>query len=77
MGNGLLNRQGYMDQVRARFNLRNGVANVGFCIDGTHIPYKPNSGEHAQDFKNYEQWTSLLCIGFINSLYLFVDLESF
>jgi hypothetical protein len=75
MGNGLLNRPGYMDNVRARFNLRNGVANVALCIDGTHIPYKPNSGEHEHDFKNYKQWTSLLCIGFINSLYLFVDLD--
>jgi hypothetical protein len=36
-----------------RFCLRNGVANVSLCIDGTHIPYKPNSGEHEQDFKNY------------------------
>ncbi len=42
MGNRLLNRPGYMDQiqVQAQFRLRNGVANVVLCIDGTHIPYK-------------------------------------
>jgi hypothetical protein len=75
MGPELLNSPGYMEKLRSRFHLRHGFPIVGLCIDGTHIPYTPNSGEHEQVFKNYKQWISLLCIGFINSLYLFVDID--
>ena len=48
MGPELLNSPGYMEKVRSRFHLHHGFPNVGLCIDGTHIPYTPNSGEHEQ-----------------------------
>jgi hypothetical protein len=75
MGDAILQSDGYLDDVRARFHARNGYPNVAGCIDGTHIPYKPNFGEHEADFKNYKQWTSLLCIAFVNSQHLFVDID--
>ena len=63
-----------MERVRAGFQKRRGVPYVSLCVDGSHIPYKPNSGEDEQAFMNYKQWTSLLCVGYINSLHLSVDM---
>ena len=76
MGDGIFNGlPNYMEECRARFHARHGFPNVGGCIDGTHIPYNPNSGECEEDFKNYKNWTSMLCIAFVNSFYLFVDMD--
>ena len=75
MGEALLEEDGYMDGCRERFRLRNGFPLVGAAIDGTHIPYEPNSGESEQEYKNYKMWTSMLCIGMVNSHHMFVDLD--
>jgi hypothetical protein len=76
MGNAIIDSlPNYMEEVRSRFHSRHAFPNVGGCIDGTHVPYTPNSGECEEDFKNYKNWTSLLCIAFINSFYLFVDID--
>ncbi len=48
---------------------------VSLCVDRSHIPYKPNSGEDKQAFMNYKQWNSLLCMDYVNSLLLFVDMD--
>jgi hypothetical protein len=56
-----------MEECRARFHARHVFPNVGGCIDGTHVPYTPNSGENEEDFKNYKGWTSVLCIAFVNT----------
>ena len=44
MGDAILNERNYMRDCRARFHARNGFPNVAGCVDGTHIPYKPNFG---------------------------------
>ena len=75
MGKGLLQQPGYMERFRAGFQKRCGVPYVSLCVDSSHIPYKPNSGEDEQAFMNYKQWTSLLCVGYVNSLHLFVDMD--
>ncbi len=72
MGEALLEEDGYMDGCRERFRLRNGFPFVGAAIDGTYIPYEPNSGESEQNYKNYKMWTS---IGMVNSHHMCVDLE--
>ena len=76
MGKGLLQQPGYMERVRAGFQKRRVVPYVSLCVDGSLIPYKPNSGDDEQAFMNYKQleWTSLLCVGYINSLHLSVDM---
>ena len=65
-----------MERVRAGFQKRRGVPYVSLCVDGSLIPYQPNSGDDKQAFMNYKQleWTSLLCVGYINSLHLSVDM---
>ena len=70
MGESLLKEDGYMEGCRERFRLRNGFPYVGAAIDGAHIPYSPNSGESEQSYKNYKMWTSLLCIGMVNSYHM-------
>ena len=76
MGDGIFKMlPNYMEECRSRFHSRHAFPNVGGCIDGTHVPYTPNSGECEEDFKNYKGWTSLLCIAFVNSFYLFVDID--
>ncbi len=75
MGEALLTKDKYMDGCRERFRLRNGFPLVGAAIDGTHIPYKPNSEESEQSYKNYKMWTSMLCIGMGNSCHMFVDMD--
>ena len=55
MGDALLKERDYIQNCRARFQARNGFPNVVGCIDGTHIPYKPNFGEFEADYKNYKQ----------------------
>ncbi len=75
MGPALLNQEGYMENNRARFSLRNGFPYVGAAIDGTHVPYVPNAGEYEQDYKNYKMWTSMLCIGIVNSNHVFLDMD--
>ena len=76
MGDAILNADdAYIEKCRTRFHARHGFPKVAGCIDGTHIPYKPNNGEFEADYKNYKQWTSLLCIAFVNSYHLFVDID--
>jgi hypothetical protein len=75
MAGSLLEENGYMDSCRERFRLRNAFPFVGAAIDGTHVPYKPNSGDVAQSYKNYKMWTSMLCIGMVNSNHMFVDID--
>ena len=48
---------------------------IGAAVDGTHVPYFPNSGESQQDYKNYKMWCSMLCIGIVNSQHCFLDLD--
>ena len=75
MGPALLEQEGYMKSNRERFRLRNGMPYIGAAVDGTHVPYFPNSGESQQDYKNYKMWCSMLCIGIVNSQHCFLDMD--
>ena len=76
MGYGILEQSPtYMENCRSRFHARHGFPMVGAAIDGTHVPYAPNSPEEALICKNYKMWTSLLNIAVVNSYYCFVELD--
>ena len=52
MGDAILNADdAYIEKCRTRFHARHGFPKVAGCIDGTHIPYKPNNGEFEADYK--------------------------
>jgi hypothetical protein len=65
----------YFANLHQRFESCRGVPHVGGCLDGTHVPYKPNSGEREDKYKNYKGWTSILCIALVNSYHCFVDID--
>ena len=58
--------------VRSEFASRRGLTNISMAVDGTHIPFRPPE-EHANDYRNYKGWHSVLAVAFVNSFYLFVD----
>ena len=63
MGYGILEQSPtYMEDCRARFHARYGFPMVGAAIDGSHVPYHPNSPAEAMNCKNYKMWASLLNI---------------
>jgi hypothetical protein len=75
MGYGILEQSPtYMENCRSRFHARHGFPMVGAAIDGTHVPYVPNSPAEALVCKNYNFWTSFLNIAVVNSYYCFVKL---
>jgi hypothetical protein len=46
IGDGILKQPEYIRKVTARFQARRGMPYVAAALDGSQIPYKPNSGEH-------------------------------
>jgi len=58
-----------------RFAERRGIANVGGAVDGTHVPWAPESEEHMEQFRNYKGWYSILVVAAVNSFYMFVDAD--
>eukprot|EP00951_Prasinocladus_malaysianus_P017943 scaffold142167_cov15-Prasinocladus_malaysianus.AAC.1 len=57
------------------FAARQGIENVGAAVDGSHIPFQPESLDYMEDFHNYKGWYSILIIALVNSQYLFMDAE--
>ena len=58
MGDGIFNMlPNYMKECRSRFHSWHAFPNVGGCIrciDGTQVPYTPNTGECEENFKTYK-----------------------
>ena len=64
-----------VDQIRQNFAARRGVPNVAMATDGTHLPFRPDDHSAYFDYRNNKGWTSILCVAFVNSYYLFVDAD--
>jgi len=62
-------------QVQERFAARRGIGNVGAAVNGTHVPWQPDSLEFMEDFHNYKGWYSILVVAVVNNFYMFVDSE--
>ncbi len=52
IGDAILNQPEYIWKVTARFQVRRGMPYVAAALDGSQIPWKPNSGEQSIDFLN-------------------------
>ena len=52
---------------------RRGIGNCPMACDGTHVPFRPERAEHAQDYKCYKGFYSILVLAFVNPFHLFVD----
>ena len=61
--------------VRGQFASRRGISCAALACDGTHIPFKPPNKKVSLDYRNYKGWTSLLALAFVDSYYMFVDLD--
>eukprot|EP00965_Chrysotila_dentata_P157327 5197729-Pleurochrysis_carterae.AAC.1 len=61
--------------IRAQFQSRRGLPNVGMACDGTHVPFNPDRNQNKNDFRNYKDWYSLLVVAFVDSFYCFVDAD--
>eukprot|EP00965_Chrysotila_dentata_P024015 795733-Pleurochrysis_carterae.AAC.1 len=61
--------------VRAQFQSRRGLPNVGMACDGTHVPFNPDRAHNKNDFRNYKRWYSLLVVAFVDSFYCFIDAD--
>lgn len=45
------------------------------AVDGTHLPFRPDTKTSAADYRNYKGWHSILAVAFVNSFHLFVDAD--
>ena len=64
-----------LPKVQEQFKSRRGLMNVGGAVNGTHVPWQPDSEVSMEDFHNYKGWYSILCVAVVNSFYMFVDAE--
>ena len=62
-------------RVQERFATRRGLLNIGGAVNGTHVPWAPESEDYMEQFHNYKGWYSILVVAVVNSFYMFVDAE--
>eukprot|EP00961_Rhodomonas_salina_P295057 3935099-Rhodomonas_salina.1 len=59
--------------IRRAFTLRRGINDIGLTVDGTYVLWRPDDRNVEQEFCNYKNQYSVLCMMFVNSYYLFMD----
>jgi len=61
--------------VQKGFEERRGIAHIGGAVDGTHVPWQPDTELFMEHFHNYKGWYSILVVAVVNSFYMFVDAD--
>jgi len=62
-------------RVKRKFEERRNLGDIAMTIDGTHVPWQPDTARFREDYHNYKGWHSVLCLMFVDSYYMFVDGE--
>jgi len=64
-----------LDEIRENFFARRGIPGVALAVDGTHVPYVPEIATARADYMNYKGWSSVAVVAFVNSFYMFQQVE--
>jgi hypothetical protein len=61
--------------VKRKFQEQLNIGDIAMTVDGTHVPWTPDTARHREDYHNYKGWYSILCLMFVDSFHMFVDWE--